>query len=173
MFRRLLAGLCALVALAPAASALTLVGNAAVIDSDVLLIDGYRIFLFGVESVEAQQTCSIRGQRWDCYPAAVRALQTIVVEGTATCNVVGGPDVLNQVFAVCMVNGTDVAERLVRAGFGVVVPAETEIYRPAETAAREARVGFWQGEFAPPSIWRLANRLFAAGRPVFRPTTAP
>ncbi len=168
MLRRAIATLATVLAFTPAALALTLTGNAEVIGSDILRLEGYRVYLLGVESMDAGQACAIRGQEWECYPAAVRALQTIVSEGPVTCNVVSGPDVLLQVIAVCMVNGTDIGERLVGAGFGLVVSGETDAYQNAMMAAQAVGIGLWQGTFAPPAIWREANRIFV-GRPAFRP----
>ena len=79
-----LAALLATVACASSAMALTITGRAEVIDSDLFILDGYRVFLFGAESVEDQQPCLIGMREWECYPAAVRQLQTILDEGVVT-----------------------------------------------------------------------------------------
>ncbi|MCC6736545.1 MAG: hypothetical protein IT534_10530 [Bauldia sp.] len=165
---RLIAAASLLVATASSAAALTITGTAEVIDSDLLVIDGYRVYLLGVESVEAQQLCTIGTQAWECYPAAVRQLQTIMSEGVATCEVISGPNFLMEVIARCTVNGEDVGERLVRSGFALPVTAETEVYAEAFAAAQAAGVGFWQGTVTPPAEWRRANGILA-GRPPFRP----
>jgi endonuclease YncB( thermonuclease family) len=151
--------------------ALTVTGVGEVLDSDVILVDGYRIHLFGVESVESAQGCEIRRQLWDCYPAAVRALQTIVFEGPLTCEIVSGPNFPNQALGTCTVNGQDVGERFVRSGFGVAFTAETDAYVAAQAAAQAEGVGLWQGAFLPPHEWRAAMGILA-DRPAYRPPAA-
>ena len=56
--------------LAGPAMAETITGPAAVLDSDIIRIGDYRIFLFGMESVEEGQICVIEGSPWECWPAA-------------------------------------------------------------------------------------------------------
>lgn len=168
MFERPFAALAALLVSAPAALALTLSGPAEVVDSDLLLMDGYRVYLVGVESIESGQDCRIDGRPWDCYAPAVRALQTIVDEGVVTCEVLSGPNRLRQATALCRVNGEDIGEKLVRAGFGLTIPGETEAYETAQAEAQAAGVGLWQGLFFAPADWRAANAIFA-DRPAFRP----
>ena len=150
------------------AAAMTITGIAEVRDSDLILIDGYRVYLLGAESVEAGQPCIIGGRTWECYPAAVRQLQTIMSEGVATCEVVSGPNFLLEVIARCTVHGDDVSERFIRSGFAVTVTAETDAYAGALAAAQAAGVGFWQGTVVAPAEWRAANGILA-GRPTFRP----
>jgi endonuclease YncB( thermonuclease family) len=171
MFRRASLAFAALIAATPASFALTITGAGEVLDSDLIRVNGYRLYLFGVESVEFGQGCEIRGQLWDCFPAAVRALQTIVAEGPLTCDILSGPNFLDEAIARCMVNGQDVAERLVRAGFAVAIPSETDAYVAAMNDAQARAVGLWQGPFAPPAEWRAAAGILA-DRPAYRPETA-
>jgi endonuclease YncB( thermonuclease family) len=166
--KRVLIALLAWVVAAPAAFALTISGMAEATDTDVLRLEGYQVFLLGVESIEAGQTCEIRGQLWECYPAALRAMQTIAAEGPITCEVISGPNIIRQVIAVCTSNGEDIGRRLVRSGFGLTIPAETMAYEEAQAAAQAEGIGLWQGQFLAPALWRQANGIFA-DRPAFRP----
>jgi endonuclease YncB( thermonuclease family) len=150
------------------AHALTLTGTAEVIDADLLLLDGHRVFLLGVESVEEGQLCGIDNQAWECWPAAVRMLQTIAGEGEMTCEVISGPNFLSEVIAICTVGGEDVGARLVRSGFGLPIPEETDAYRDEMEAAQSEHIGLWQGTFYTPAEWRALNNRFA-DRPAFRP----
>lgn len=160
--------LAALLLAVGSAQALTLTGSGEVIDSDLILLDGHRVYLLGVESIEANQTCEVDGRPWECYPAAFRMLQTFVAEGPLTCEVVSGPDFLLQVIATCTVAGEDIGERLVRSGFAVAIPAETAAYDEAMATAQAERVGLWQGRFWLPAEWRAATGILA-DRPAFRP----
>jgi endonuclease YncB( thermonuclease family) len=162
------AGLLVLIALAAPARAEMIVGTAEVIDSDVLLLDGYRVYLFGIESLESGQVCAIGGENWECYPAAVRKLQTIVTGGEVTCEIMSGPDFLDQVIGRCTLGGEDIAEQFVRAGFALTIPEETTEYDDEMDAARQEGVGLWQGRFFLPSDWRQYERIFA-DRPAYVP----
>jgi endonuclease YncB( thermonuclease family) len=137
-----------------------IVGMATVVDSDALRIGNASLMLWGIESVERPQTCAIAGQMWDCYAAAVRALQTITSVAEVSCRPVGAPDPYGRILAVCVVGGADVNEALVRAGFALAKRDETEDYVPAEDAARLEGIGLWQGEFMHPADFRRSHAIF-------------
>ncbi len=161
----------AMLATAFPALAQTLTGAAEVVDSDRLVLEGYNVFLVGVESVEADQTCDIGGEEWECYSAAVRALQTIVGQGTTTCEVLSGPNFLDELTARCEVAGSDVGAQFVGTGFGLAISSETHDYDAAQKVAQDSGIGLWQSSFTSPGEWRQANSIFA-DRPSFRPDTA-
>jgi endonuclease YncB( thermonuclease family) len=155
-------------AVATPAHALTLTGVAEVIDTDLLILEGHRVFLLGVESVEEGQVCGIDNQPWECWAAAVRMLQTIAGEGEMTCEVISGPNFLSEVIAWCTVNGEDVGARLVRSGFGLPILEETDAYLDEMEAAQAEGIGLWQSIFHDPAAWRVINGRFP-DRPTFRP----
>jgi endonuclease YncB( thermonuclease family) len=166
--KRIAAAIWLTAALAAPAHALTLTGVAEVIDADLLILDGHRVFLLGVESVEEGQGCLIDNQPWECWPAAVRMLQTIADEGVMTCEVISGPNFLAEVIAWCTVNGEDVGARLVRSGFGLPILEETDAYVDEMEAAEAEGIGLWQGIFHDPAYWRQLYARFS-DRPTFRP----
>ncbi len=168
MLRRLAVCLVALVIFAPPSFAWTLRGTPEVVESDVLRLEGYRVFLFGAELVAPRQICYINGAPWECFAAAVRQLQTIVSEGEVVCDVLSGPDGLQQVIAACTVNGEDISKRYIRSGFAVTIPDETDAYEDDQAAARAEGIGLWQGDFMAPPAWRQANGIFF-GRPPYQP----
>jgi endonuclease YncB( thermonuclease family) len=161
--RKTVAVLTALLALAGPAAAQgdpPIVGPAMVVDSDGLRIGGTTIMLWGVESVERPQTCGIGGVAWECFPAAVRALETIVGVSDVSCQPVGRPDGYGRVLAVCMAGDVNVNEALVRAGFALAKRDETLDYVAAEDAAKAERIGLWQGEFVSPHDFRVMRGVF-------------
>ena len=133
------------------------------------LLGAHRVYLFGVDSVETGQTCTIDRQSWDCWAAAQRQLETILSEGEVNCIPTTQPDIELRVIAVCSVNGEDVGERFVRSGFAITIPAETDRYEATQTDARDRAVGLWQGLFTPPSVWRALPMRPKSGRPAFNP----
>jgi endonuclease YncB( thermonuclease family) len=130
-------------------------GEARVIDSDVLDFDGQRVMLYGLESVERGQTCSIEGTMWECYPAAVRQLETLADLGPVTCEQVE-VDMYRRWLAYCEVGGESLNEAFVASGFAVARPDETDRFVAAEKAAEAAKIGLWQGEFQRPADYRTA-----------------
>jgi len=142
------------------AVAAQITGPAKAVDSTVIEIDGRRIMLFGIDSVIRKQSCTIDGKVWQCWPAAVRDLQTLVDQGPAICDTVGDPDVYGRVLARCTINGQSLNEQLVRRGYAVARRSETTDYVAAEAAAKERKVGLWQGQFLAPSEFRRAIGIF-------------
>ncbi len=157
---RFLAGLAVLVLFASAANAATFTGRANVIESDVLEIDGQRIMLYGVDSIEPRQKCEMNREPWECWAAAVRALQTIVDGGDVTCEQVGQPDPYGRVLATCSIAGEDVGGKFIGDGWAVAVEKEKPDYVALEKAAQKAKVGLWAGKFQRPHDWRMANGVF-------------
>jgi endonuclease YncB( thermonuclease family) len=131
-------------------------GPAKVVDSTVIQVNGQRIMLFGIDSVMRKQNCVIDGKVWQCWAAAVRDLQTLVDQGPATCEVVGEPDVFGRALGRCDINGQSLNEQLVRRGYAVARPSETTDYVAAEAAAKDGKVGLWQGQFLRPAEFRRA-----------------
>ena len=129
-------------------------GPAKAVDSTVIEVNAQRIMLFGIDSVMRKQNCTIAGKNWECWAAAVRDLETLVDQGPATCEVVGNPDVYGRILARCNINGESLNEQLVRRGYAVARPSETTDYVAAEAAARDKKLGLWQGEFMRPTEFR-------------------
>ena len=152
MFRTLLM-LVAVTCSGPAAAS-QISGQGKAIDSTTIQIDGQRIMLFGVDSVMRKQVCSLDGQPWQCWPMAVRILQSLLDPGPATCDVVGEPDVFGRVLARCEVNGKSINEQLVSQGFAVARPSDTTDYVAAEIAAKAQKIGLWRGQFLLPGDFR-------------------
>ena len=133
----------------------TFTGMARVIDSDMLEVDGQRIILFGVDAMDRNQTCSIKGKGWDCWAVGARELQILVANEPVSCEDQGIPDPFLRVYAICNVGTVDINEALVKSGLALAFRRQSKNYVAAETAAKEAGVGVWQGEFIAPWKWRL------------------
>ena len=150
----------AMVIFAAPVEANQITGPAEAIDSTVITVNGQRIMLFGIDSVMRKQNCTIDGKIWQCWAAAVRALEILVDQGPVTCDVIGEPDVYGRLLARCNVNGQSLNEQLVRKGYAVARPSETTEYVAAEGAAKEEKLGLWQGQFQRPSEFRTKAGIF-------------
>lgn len=132
-------------------------GRGKAIDSTIIAIDNQRVMLFGIDSVMRKQLCTLDGKPWQCWETAVHDLQTVLDEGPVTCETVGKPDIFGRVLARCTVNGQSVNKQLVDRGFAVARPSDTTDYVADEAAAKEKKVGLWQGQFEMPSAFRRAS----------------
>src|SRR5215207_11139237 len=98
---------------AGSAHALTVTGSASALNAYAFTVDGYEVYLLGVDSVERNQTCLVDRQSWDCGVAAIRHLEEVLYEGAVICETVFGPDADNRVIALCELSGADLGARLV------------------------------------------------------------
>jgi endonuclease YncB( thermonuclease family) len=149
------------------AQATTITGQAEVTKPYSFTLEGYDVYLLGVDSMEAKQTCTVSGRVWECWAAAQRQLETILSEGEVTCGSVVEDPSPKAMIALCTLNGEDVGQRLVASGFGLALPKETSRYNDAQADARVAGIGLWQGTFTLPSLWRELPIHLQSGRPEF------
>jgi endonuclease YncB( thermonuclease family) len=163
-----IAGLAALTLLVPGtAGAMTITGQAAVTKPYSFSLEGYDVYLLGVDSVEAKQGCTVSGRVWECWAAAQRQLETILSEGEVSCESVVDVPSPNRMIALCTLNGEDVGQRFVASGFGLALPKETTRYGDAQADARVSGIGLWQGVFTQPSVWRELPIHLQSDRPEF------
>ena len=130
-------------------------GRAVAYDTDKIAVGDQRILLYGIDSLDkGQQTCYIDRQRWGCYAVALRTLQILVDDGPVTCREVDEHDLYGRTWAVCVIEGRDVAETMVRAGWAFAYRPQTDRYVADEEEAKAEGVGLWQSEFLLPWEWR-------------------
>lgn len=128
----------------------SIAGRAVAVDGDTLRIGETRIRLLGLDAVEVDQTCSdAKGNAWPCGREARAFLQDLTKGNTTTC-AADGRDRYRRVLARCSVQGADLGEQIVRAGWAV---AELE-YGVALAEARLNGRGVWAGPFVEPAEWR-------------------
>lgn len=135
-------------------------GQGTAIDLQIIKIDDKRVMLFGVDSVMRKQTCELDGKPWQCWPAAVHELQTLLDQGPVVCDGVGEPDLYGRLLARCTVNDQSVNEQLVVRGFAIARTNELTDYVAAEAAAKEKKLGLWQAQFVRPSVFRRSAGIF-------------
>ena len=120
----------------------TFTGMARVIDSDMLEVDGQRIILFGVDAMDRNQTCSIKGKGWDCWAVGARELQILVANEPVSCEDQGIPDPFLRVYAICNVGTVDINEALEKAGVNESGQVKLFDGRTGEYFDREVTVGY-------------------------------
>jgi endonuclease YncB( thermonuclease family) len=136
------------------------VGNARIVDTDILEVGGQRFYLFGIDAPEQEQNCFLNGKPWSCGAVAYREMEKILFEegGQVACTPRDAVDPKRPSarFGTCVINGKDIADLLVRRGMAVAQPAQSKDYVEAEKAADRAGVGVWQGPFILP--WEYRER---------------
>lgn len=136
------------------------VGNARIVDNDILEVSGQRFHLFGIDAPEQEQSCFLNGRPWTCGAVAYREMEKILFEegGQVVCTLRDAIDTKRPAarFATCVINGKDIADLMVRRGMAAAQPAQSKDYLEAEKAAERAGIGIWQGPFIPP--WEYRER---------------
>ena len=126
-----------------------IVGIAAVVDGDSLVIDGERIRLEGIDAPERDQTCERDGKDWPCGRESERRLKALIGGRIVRC-IGSGYDRFDRLLAVCRVGDTDINAAQVRAGWALAYGG----YDLEEAEAEADRLGVWQGTFERPRAWR-------------------
>ncbi len=141
-----------------------LVGKVTVTDGDTVRMGEHRIRLFGIDAVEARQTCQLPSGEWACGRASRRALERLVEGRTLTCEV-HDMDRGRHV-AVCYEGTVDINARMVRRGWAVAYTQFSEDYVEEEAAAQRDGLALWRSEFERPHDYRARLRAEQANAQV-------
>jgi endonuclease YncB( thermonuclease family) len=130
-----------------------------VVDGDTLHTGNERIRLSGIDAPELSQTCRDGQERaWSCGQAAKQRLAALLAQGGVTCSA-RGQDRYGRTLAVCAAGQVaDIGAALVRDGYAVNNDRTNSDYAAAESEARAAWRGIWQGGFEQPEQWRNRHR---------------
>ncbi|WP_323763556.1 thermonuclease family protein [Marinovum sp.] len=133
-------------------------GLVRVIDGDTLDVGGKRIRLFGIDSVERDQTCRhpSRGT-WPCGREVTREVATWLDGKTLRCTR-EDTDRYGRIVATCHLGGTDVGEALVSAGLAFAYKTYSTRYVPQEARALSAGRGLWTSVVLRPEAFRSQKR---------------
>lgn len=133
-------------------------GDARVVDGDTLVVNGEGIRLFGIDAPEREQVCrNRRGTPYWCGQIAAGRLRKEVKSGKIACTALHH-DVYHRRVATCTADGRDLSDAMVRSGWALDYSLYSNgKYLAAETEARNARRGLWEGEFDEPRRWRLEH----------------
>jgi endonuclease YncB( thermonuclease family) len=140
------------------AMAADVTGGAKVREADHIAIGSNRIRLAGIDAPSADQLClNNKSERWTCGVAARDELAKHTEGKTWTCHT-SQTDRRGRSLARCEVDGEDIQKWLVRSGWALAYTRFSHDYEADEAAAREAKVGMWQGAFIAPWDWRVRNK---------------
>lgn len=133
-------------------------GSPRVIDGDTLQIADARIRLYGVDAPESKQLCQDREKKsYECGKIAGEKLAEKIGKNSVSCEV-KNKDQYGRSVAVCRLGKEDLNEWLAKTGNAVAYQEFSKDYIAAETEARSAGKGVWQGEFQIPKEWRKEQK---------------
>lgn len=129
-------------------------GLTRVIDGDTIHVGDTRIRLEGIDAPESNQTCKrADGSEWPCGTEATRAMRAMVEGREVVCRN-HGLDLYGRTLATCFIGNRNINEDMVRRGLAWAYVKYSRAYVSEETAARQAKLGVWQGEATPPWEFR-------------------
>ena len=131
-------------------------GHPKVLSGSVLILDGIKIKLFGIEAPEPTQTCENKyGNSYICGKESIIWMRNWLNHKNIRCRL------LSQIqngwtTGICFSDDGqyDVAAAIVGAGWAVAYTEHTQIYIPYEQKAAEEKRGLWAGRFYKPWDWR-------------------
>jgi endonuclease YncB( thermonuclease family) len=129
-----------------------------VFDGDTFSVSGEVIRLWGIDAVEAKQSCSMRGVSYSCGSVSRAYLQALIDPGSLECQEKPKAPRETRKVAQCFVKGKDLGQLMVSAGWAVdYLHFSKGFYAEDEAQAKKAQRGFWAGEFQNPKDWRNAH----------------
>ncbi len=149
-----------------------LTGVVQVTDGDTIRLEGHatRIRLHGIDAPEDGQTCTNpHGTVWNCGDWVTLQVRARYDGATATCER-RDTDRYGRMVAVCFVEGRDINEEIVRAGWAVAYRQYSWDYDLAEKAAQVTGAGLWAHDFVEPALYRREGQAAPAPAP---PAPAP
>ena len=141
----------------PAWGQAVLTGAVRVVDADTFDLGlPETVRLVSIDAPEADQACRDGSRTLPCGEMATRAARALFEGRQARC-LSDGQDRYGRYLANCIVDGADVGETLVAAGWALRY-RDDPTYAEAEKAAAATGRGVWAYEMANPAEWRAAER---------------
>lgn len=138
------------------ASPAGLAGRVTVIDGDTIELGSTRIRLYGIDAVEASQSCSTDGRSWPCGQYATGRMEALTGTRAVLCEP-RDTDIYGRTIAQCRVDGVDIAAAMVEDGWATALTGFTAQYVALEGIAKTGRKGIWNSTFDLPATYRAAN----------------
>jgi endonuclease YncB( thermonuclease family) len=133
-------------------------GRFTAIDGDSLRKGEQEYRLHGIDAPELRQSCTGRdGKPFPCGRAARDHLRSLVGSETLDCDILE-TDRYGRLVVECRAGALDINREMVRSGWAIAYRRHGTAQGDAESAAREAGRGIWQGTFETPERWRERHR---------------
>ena len=135
-----------------------IMGQASVIEGDIIEVGGVRIRLHGIDAPESDQSCrDASGKDYRCGQKAVLVLSGLIGKTSVSCHQ-EVTDRDGRIVATCKTSKADLNQTMVRQGWAVADQEFSSRYVADERLARASRTGLWSGSFEPPSEWQRKSK---------------
>lgn len=128
-------------------------GTPTVVAGDIMIVNGVRLHLHGIDAPEPNQVCVAKGRDYRCGTVAMTALMDLVAGTPVTCRL-RDTKASSFTYATCEAGGFDLSSNMVHTGWALADRKTTDKYIAVENRAKKARRGLWRGKFALPWVWR-------------------
>tara|TARA_B110000046_G_scaffold114266_1_gene121523 strand:- start:164 stop:952 length:789 start_codon:yes stop_codon:yes gene_type:complete len=144
--------------LSPVSSFADITGSPRVVDGDTIHIGKIKIRLWGYDSPEQKQTCTIKSKPWNCGQAATEHLKKFIGDNPVTC-VQKDKDRYGRIVAKCAVGTLDIGAEMVEVGLAIPYwKYSGKYYTQSYKEARGLGRGMHAGTFIEPWVWRKSQR---------------
>lgn len=127
-----------------------------VIDGNTLHNGKRKVFLYGIDAPELEQTCLKDQKVWKCGLLAKRHLRDLIRFQPVECKI-DKIDKLNRYLSTCYVRGRNINQKMVRDGWATAYSKHTKRYAKDEEEAKYDRIGIWTSLFHDFESWRKLN----------------
>lgn len=132
------------------------------VDGDSLIVDGKKIRLVGIDSPEYDQYCkNSAGKKYKCGEKASNYMKKMIANGKKQHQKIKcknyGTDRYNRTLSVCYLGKLNLNAEMVKSGWAVAY--RHDMFKAAESEAKKAKRGVWQGKFMRPELHRMLKRL--------------
>ena len=128
-------------------------GKPTLVAGDMLIVNGVRLHLHGIDAPEPNQVCVAKGKNYRCGTVAMTALMDLVAGVPVTCRL-RDAQASSFTYAYCEASGFDLSSNMVHTGWALADRKTTNKYVAVEQRAKKAKRGLWRGKFAKPWDWR-------------------
>ena len=133
-------------------------GRFTAIDGDSLRKGEQEFRLHGIDAPELHQNCTGKdGKSYPCGRTARDHLRSLVKAETLDCDI-RETDRYGRFVAECRAGDRDINRDMVQSGWAIAYRRHGTAHADAESAAREAGRGIWQGDLETPERWRERRR---------------
>lgn len=129
-----------------------------VVDGDSIFLGQTEIRLEGIDAPEYHQNCYNEANKaYPCGKLAYEALKNLIGTKSVRCRKIV-KDKYHREVSECWVGDININEWMVKNGWAVAYTRYTKAYEQAQSEAKSARRGIWQGRFLKPEYYRILQK---------------